>query len=367
MDRAHGFMGRMPAALLASLATALLAGCGTPGAPQPPTLNLPQPVNNLTAVRAGDQVSLNWTTPPKNTDKLVMKDDVSVWICRKEATGPCEDVGRGSLLLAPGSAGSFIETLPQALASGAPRPLTYYVELKNRNGRSAGLSNGAMALAGASPAPLVGFRAEVRKAGVVLHWTPDGEEAAVRLRRRLLTPPAKPQKESLLAAPAEPLEENLLVEDGSQGGKALDKDVRFGESYEYRAQRVTRVTADGKTLELDGALSQPVQVAVRDVFPPDVPQGLVAVAIAGADGLQPAIDLSWQPDSEADIAGYIVYRREDDGPWQRISPPQPVVAPAFHDPQIEPGRTYSYAVSAVDQGGHESARSSETTETVPQR
>ncbi|MGB6190910.1 MAG: hypothetical protein WBF42_00455, partial [Terracidiphilus sp.] len=266
MDRAHGLMGRAPAALLAAVLVVTLAGCGTPGAPQPPTLNLPEPVTNLTAVRAGDQVSLNWTTPPKNTDKLVMKNDVSVWICRKEAMGTCEDVGRGNLLLAPGSAGSFIETLPQSLAAGAPRTLTYYVELKNRNGKSAGSSNGAMALAGASPDPLIGFGAEVRKAGVVLHWTPDSEQAAVRLRRRLLTPPAKPRKEGPLAAPAEPLEENLLVEDGSQGGKALDKDVRFGESYEYRAQRVTRVAADGKMLELDGALSPPVQVEVRDVF-----------------------------------------------------------------------------------------------------
>ena len=65
-----------------------LAGCGTPGAPQPPTLNLPEPVTDLTAVRAGNQVSLNWTIPPQNTDKLAMKNDVSVWICRKEATGP---------------------------------------------------------------------------------------------------------------------------------------------------------------------------------------------------------------------------------------------------------------------------------------
>ena len=151
----------------------------------------------------------------------------------------------------------------------------------------------------------------------------------MRLRRRLLTPPSKPKKEGLLAAPAEPLEENLLVENGSQGGKALDKGVRFGESYEYRAQRVTRVTADGKMLELDGALSQPLKVDVRDVFPPAVPKGLVAVAIAPVNGAEPAIDLSWQPDSEADIAGYIVYRREGDEAWQRISPARAADGPGI--------------------------------------
>jgi fibronectin type 3 domain-containing protein len=89
------------------------------------------------------------------------------------------------------------------------------------------------------------------------------------------------------------------------------------------------------------------------------------VASEGENGAGPAIDLSWQPGTEADLAGYIVYRREDDGAWQRISPPQPVVGPAFRDAQVQAGHAYHYAVSAVDQGGHESARSAEAQETVP--
>ena len=94
--------------------------------------------------------------------------------------------------------------------------------------------------------------------------------------------------------------------------------------------------------------------------------GLVAVAAAGENGAGPAIDLSWQPNTEADLAGYVVYRREGDGGWQRVSPATPVVEPAFHDPQVQPGHTYRYAVSAVDNGGHESTRSAEAQETVPQ-
>jgi hypothetical protein len=347
---------------------AVLAGCGTPGAPLPPSLNLPEPVTDLAAVRTGNEVSLTWTTTKKNTDKLLMKDSVSVWVCRKETAGRCEDTGDGKLTLAPGAAGTFTETLPANLASGEPRTLNYYVELKNRNGRSAGLSNSAVVLAGAPPSPLTGITAEVRKAGVVLRWTPDSEDVPVRLHRKLLTPPpAKPQHQGLMTAPPEPLEQNLLVEDGSKTGRAIDEDIRFGETYEYRAQRVSRVTTDGKTLELDGQLSQPVRVEALDVFPPAVPTGLVSVAIAGENGEEPAIDLSWQPDTEADIAGYVVYRREGDAQWQRVSPQQPLVAPAFHDPQVQPGHTYHYAVSAVDRDGHESTRSMETQETVPNR
>ena len=131
------------------------------------------------------------------------------------------------------------------------------------------------------------------------------------------------------------------------------------------AQRVARVKVDGAVLELDGAFTQPVRVDAADVFPPAVPTGLAAVALAGENGGPPAIDLSWQPDTEADLAGYVVYRREGTGDWQRISPEQPVVGPAFHDAHVQAGHTYRYAVSAVDQSGHESVRSAQAEETVP--
>jgi hypothetical protein len=340
-----------------------MTGCGTPGAPQPPSLNLPQLVTDLSADRAGNQVTLTWTMPEKNTDKLKLKGDVSVRVCRREGEkAAC--VNAGALEVAPGADGRYTETLPGELTSGAPRVVNYFVELKNRKGRSAGLSNAGPMIAGAPPAPVAGFAVDVKKAGVVLHWISDGENAAVRVRRKLLTASAEKPKESMTAPPPEPAEQDLLIEDVSQG-RALDKTVRFGETYEYRAQRVARVTVDGKTLEIDGEFSAAVRVDVKDVFPPAVPTGLAAVASLGANGGETAIDLSWQPDTEADVAGYVVYRREGDGEWERISPAEPVVGPAFRDTRVQQGHTYRYAVSAVDQGGHESARSEEARESVP--
>ena len=350
-------------AVLASALAVGLAGCGTEAAPQPPSLDLPDHVTNLDATRTGNEVRLTWTMPKKNTDKLLLKGDVDVRVCRKEDAKPCEQAG-SALMLAPGAAGRFSETLPATLASGSPRALSYFVELKNRNGRSVGLSNTAVVAAGEAPPPVTDLTAEVRKAGVVLHWTSDEKGLAVRLHRKLLNPPAAKPKQGMMAPEPEPVEEDLLVEAGSRG-QALDKSVHFGEMYEYRAQRVVPVEADGQKLELGGEFSQPVRVEVKDVFPPSVPTGLAAVASEGENGAGPSIDLSWQPDTEADLAGYIVYRREDNGDWQKISPQQPVVGPAFHDAQVQPGHTYHYAVSAIDQGGHESARSAEAKETVP--
>ena len=354
-----------------------LAGCGTPGAPQPPSLNLPDRVTDLAAIRTGNQVSLRWTMSRRNTDKLLLKANIDVDICRGESAGTC--TAAGQLHLAPGAKGTFTESLPASLAGGAPRALSYFVELKNRHGRSAGLSNAAAVVAGEAPPPVSGLAAEVRKQGVVLHWNPDDPGAAIRLQRTLLTPPpAKPHTGPLPAVP-EPVEQNLLVDPASSAmvsptpaghsvlQQAIDEEVAFGNTYEYRAQRVLRVSVDGKTIELDGELSPPIRVEALDVFPPAVPTGLAAVATAPdpASSTEASIDLNWLPNTEADLAGYEVYRREDQTPWQRISGDQPVIGAAFHDAHVLPGHTYRYGVSAVDRDGHESGRSPEASETVP--
>jgi hypothetical protein len=420
---------KFASAALAVGLTVVLAGCGTPGAPQPPSLNLPIRVSDLAAVRSGNQVSLTWTMPRKNTDKLLLKNNITAHICRRESHRECIATGSG-LPLAPGAAGVFTETLPAALTEGAPHTLSYFVEVRNRNGRSAGQSNAAVVLAGQAPAPVTSLTAEARKEGVVLRWTPltatapESARTVIRLHRKLLTAEsnAKPSnaeranaehkdQQGLLTPPPEPVERSLLVEPGTEAGidtgpaagaggtplpdrtrvpdraphrapdRALDRDIRLGQRYEYRAQRVAQVTVDGQTLELAGELSPPVEVEVKDIFPPAVPTGLAAVATAAQPAAastaesaanaaaeaatQPSIDLSWQPVTDTGLAGYIVYRREAEGAWQRISPAQPQVAPAFHDVQVLPGHTYRYRVSSIGQSGHESAPSVETEETVP--
>ncbi|MGA2851996.1 MAG: hypothetical protein ABSE46_23585 [Terracidiphilus sp.] len=367
MDALHKLWA---AAAGAALAIGIV-GCGTPGAPMPPSLNLPDTVNDLVAVRTGNEVLLTWKMPKKNTDKLLLKAVIPVRVCRKEGSGPCVPLP-GNRSFAPEAAGSFKETLPQALAAGEPRSLSYFVELVNRNGRSAGLSNAAVVLAGEAPQPVANLSAKVIKAGVVLRWAPDHPGEAIRLHRKLLTPQpvSKPKAQQGPLAPApEPVEQNLLVDAGPQAGAApdrvLDQGIHFGEVYEYRAQRIARASVDGQTLELDGPFSEPVRVEATDIFPPNVPTSLAAVATLAQPGVETAIDLSWQPVSDTDIAGYAVYRREGDGQWQRISPAQPLVPPGFHDAHVESGRTYHYAVTAIDLGGHESARSAETEETVP--
>src|SRR5271165_150713 len=220
--RAHAALVVLAAGMAAALN---LTGCGTPGAPLPPSLKLPDPVTNLSAVRTGDQVTLAWTMPRKNTDKLLINGDIPVQVCRSEASGPCHPVP-ANLFFAPDAKAIFTETLPAPLASGAPRPLTYFVELLSPHGRSAGPSNAANVLAGEAPASVTGLSAQLRKDGVVLHWNPESAawpNTVVRLHRKLLSPQtqaesaAKPSsQQGLLAPPKEPTEQSLLVDSPGQ-------------------------------------------------------------------------------------------------------------------------------------------------------
>ena len=60
----------------------VLIGCGTPGAPQPPSLHLPKPVDDLQAIRKGDTIYLRWTVPTETTDGQGIKGFGTTRICR---------------------------------------------------------------------------------------------------------------------------------------------------------------------------------------------------------------------------------------------------------------------------------------------
>src|SRR6516162_9873704 len=75
---------------------ALLTGCGTPGAPQLPSLQLARPVDDLTASRKGNRVQLDWTLPRKNTDRTLVKNIPDSRVCRHDGTAlmsGCTQVG----------------------------------------------------------------------------------------------------------------------------------------------------------------------------------------------------------------------------------------------------------------------------------
>jgi hypothetical protein len=346
----------------------LFTACGTPGQPQPPSLLLPQPPSDLTATRTGNEVHLHWTMPKRATDRVLLKGDQAAHICRRIANGPCESAGDASY--APTAAADFTDHLPAALTSGSPQLITYTVELRNRRGRTAGPSNPAYSASAAPPTRPVAFAAEIHADGVVLHWQPAQDDSTlIRIQRTLVSKsgsPSKPTSASMRQGSAVPPIQTLEVPYAAQHdpARAFDKDAAFDKTYLYAMQRIAALTLAGHKIEVASNPSDAFTLNTGDIFPPAVPTGLIAVASPD----EHAIDLSWSPDTENDLAGYIVYRREAGSSAMpvRISPEQPVATPAFRDANAKPGTLYAYSVSAIDQNQNESARSQETQEALPQ-
>ncbi len=352
-------------ALLTILASGTTMGCGAPAAPQPPSLNLPMPVLNLSAVRIGNSVHLAWTMPTRTTDHITLEHPVKVQACRALGNGPCANLG--SLSLAPGKDGAYTDELPADLVQGPDRLLRYEVALMNHAGKSAGPSNVAYSAAGVSPPPVTGLTGHVRGDGVLLDWQPvaePGRPVFFRIERLQLDAPAPQQTPKSPLAPAVPAPSQTLVVHGKEGGDpghSIDASALFNQRYRYALERVATVAVSGQSVEVQGLPSESIEVATTDVFPPVVPQGLAAVADAAAG----AIDLSWSPDSESDLAAYLVYRRDVHGasPVQRIA--SVGVETSYRDAGAQPEHTYAYSLSAVDQSGNESKRSPEVEETLP--
>jgi fibronectin type 3 domain-containing protein len=85
-----------------------------------------------------------------------------------------------------------------------------------------------------------------------------------------------------------------------------------------------------------------------------------------AQGDVPAhLELSWGISPETDLAGYNVYRSDQEGvPGMRVNT-ELLLTPAFRDMNAVPGRRYSYSVTAVDRSGNESPVSAAASGAVP--
>src|SRR5439155_1191810 len=97
-----------------------------------------------------------------------------------------------------------------------------------------------------------------------------------------------------------------------------DAQFDFGTKYAYVVRSV--VVVGGTAIESGD--SSPVVVTPRDTFPPAPPQGLVAIFLASGEPPTSRVELSWSMNVETDLAGYRVYRSEQEGvPGQPCSFP----------------------------------------------
>jgi hypothetical protein len=132
----------------------------------------------------------------------------------------------------------------------------------------------------------------------------------------------------------------------------VDNRIEWGVERCYSV-RVAR-TFDGLTVESDASPRRCVTPV--DKFPPKPPTGLQAIASEGA------ISLIWEPNTEKDLAGYVVLRAVAPSGTMAPVTPTSIQATTLRDP-VQPGVRYVYAVQAVDKAGNTSAPSSRSEET----
>jgi hypothetical protein len=357
------------------------AGCGAPGEPTPPSSPIPVAINDLSARQTGDAVQLAFTMPSTTTS-------------RERLTGtPAIEILRGALK-PDGSPDpkSFrtIQTIPGALV-GESRTgdkvqitnrisldelrsypggaLAYRIRTRASRRRASGDSNTAIVRIRPVPEPIASVHAMVTESAIELSWS-----APTRTSTR---DPLSPVSEyRVFRGEIDPATADSATKDLSQAKwkspLALlastpsttyrDTTFDFGKTYLYTVRTV--IPADGGTVE--SADSVPAIVTPRDIFPPAVPQGLVAAVIVGNPTNGPEVDLSWSINAETDLAGYRVYRSEQqDTPGQLVTPDL-LLSPAYRDTSVQSGHRYWYSVTAVDRSGNESAPSASVAAEVAQ-
>lgn len=111
-----------------------------------------------------------------------------------------------------------------------------------------------------------------------------------------------------------------------------------------------------------GPASPTTCITAKDTFPPAAPRSLAAIAGSGV------INLIWDPNTEGDLAGYIVLRGEAPGDTLQAITTEPVTVTSYRDESVRPGTRYVYAVVAVDRAVPQnvSAQSNRAEETARQ-
>jgi len=362
----------------------LMTGCAQTGQPLPPSLELPKPPGDLRASRKGNRVTLTWSEPTLTTDRQSVRYIGATLICRSSESEIKVCGGPAATLPAPPSTPqkhaprhpssqksdtphpapqTYTDTLPPALQQQDPSAeVTYAVEVLNRDARGAGLSNRIHVPAIVTLPPPNDLSAQLTGDGVVLTWT-----SAENI----------PTANSGPSAPTLQLRYRVYRRDESTGKDAIAGEVPVGEpglahftdsgfewekTYLYRITGLSIIKRPDSEIQVEGDDTPPVQVVAHDVFPPSVPTGLQA-AYSG-EGQKPFIDLIWAPVTNADLAGYNVFRSEDGGAAVKVNS-ELVKSPAYRDFAVTSGKTYSYSVSAMDVRGNESQRSEQTSEPVP--
>jgi hypothetical protein len=285
----------------------------------------------MTVLEHGDKLDIAFKLPTTTTEGMLVRHPPQMDLRIGPAPGDPNDVNGWAVHATRVPIGAD----PHALVpvdKWANQKVAISVRLLNDRGKDAGWSPLVVATVVPALAPPKEVVAESQPAGVRLKWNSPAPK--FRVFRHLANAPGFEQ----IATPEK---------------AEYDDAVPFGKEYSYYVQAIAPA-GDG-TAESENSVT--VAVTPKDVFPPEAPTGLNFI-LGGK-----TIELTWSRNSEPDLRGYRVYRAFQNNPFERISDTQD--ATSYSDRNIESGKTYRYAVSAIDVSGNESKLSEPVTVTAP--
>jgi fibronectin type 3 domain-containing protein len=354
------------------LSSVLLVACGAPGEPTPPTPVVPVAITDLTAHQDGDGARLTFTMPSNSITGVKLATTPAVEILRG-ALKPDGSPDLSSFRVVYAIPGALVDNsrteghigftdpiAPEEIKAHPGRTPAYMVRTRASQKRVSADSNVVSVRVFPVPERIASVEARVTEPAIELSWTAPTRTSAgdplpaitgYRVYRSEITP-----QTGSSSAPGPPQGKNeapssLLAT--SETNSYHDTSFAFDHTYVYVVRSV--IQADGS--ELESAASLPVTVTPRDTFPPAAPQGVVAALLPGATPGALVVDLSWSISLETDMAGYRVYRSEQEGTRGQVLSPDLLPTPAVRDTSVQPGHRYWYTVTAVDRAGNESAPS----------
>jgi len=347
----------------------LASGCGAPGEPVPPSPPVPVAVTDLAANQSGDGVELTFTLPSKSISGQKLSSTPSVEILRG-AVNPDGKPDAKSFRVVDTIPGSIVETYraaghirftdpisPEETKGHPGGTIALVVRTRTSTKRASPNSNVVSVRVFPVAEAISSVQLHLTEPAIELSWTaptrtsagePLPSVSAYRIYRGEIAAGTPPPARKDLTNTKWASQLALLASAATNNYR--DTQFDFGKTYVYDVRTV--LVYEGTEIESDA--SEPASLATVDIFPPAAPQGLVAAALPGAMPGSVVVDLSWSINVETDLAGYRVYRSEQEGTRGQLITPDLLPTPAVRDTSVEPGHRYWYTVTAVDRAGNES-------------
>jgi hypothetical protein len=335
-----------------------LPACGRRGAPVAPRSVGPAAVGDLRAEMQESLILVTWSRPSRNQDGSPLTSLLEFRLSRA-VVPPTQAGGVVPTVFVPLSTiradrpdnasvqGNVYAYRDEAVTSGLT--YRYQVQVVNRRGEVGPPSGEAAVDLIPAPPPPVALQAIGRDGVVELEWQapPSRQEGGVVVRGYNIYRALPPGAYGAQPINARPLSETRFRDAG----------VLNDTMYTY----VVRSVGTDRAPWRESADSAEVAVVPQDFIAPAPPHGLKAIPDRGV------VALTWDANTEPDLLGYFVYRRDLLQVLSVRLTETPVPGTTFTDRTPRPAATYEYTVTAVDRASHqnESAPSALVEVTLP--